>query len=259
MLVACATQPSPAPTDIPAPAGADTIQSQAVAVAALSSSDEGIRALAQTLSGAGQVSFARAEPATEEDAVLKGALTEALLDTGRLGLLVLDAPCPDGSALDTYASGGPTAQLAADLIRAAEMDSAQKTATLADMLTLLRGWNAVNPDQRIRISGIGCPEALAVDRDKMAIFWGFSRPPSDAPEKMLAARVAHEGEPAGNHVWLMQTASPSLGDAIPAPGWIDLRALPADAAAQLPHPDPEQLSAADILFRHASETQPRPF
>lgn len=259
MLAACATQPSPAPIDTPQPAGADVIRSQAVGVSELSPSEDGIRALAQAVSSASQVSFARTETSTEEDAALKGALTEALLETGQLGLLVLDAPCPDGAAFDTYASGGPAGELAADLVRAAQMDSAQKTATLADMLTLLRGWNAVNPDQRIRISGIGCAEAQAADQDRLAIFWGFALPPPGAPEKTLAARVADEGEPAGNHIWLVQTASTSLGDVMPAPGWIDLRALPADAAAELPHPDPEQRLAADILFRHASETQARPF
>lgn len=270
LLAACATQPAPPPpAETPAPRQSvtDTLKAHAIPVAALKPEDPGIAALARAVSGAQLVSFASGWSASQEDEDLKGALTEALVHSGRLGLLVLDVSCDGAEVLNGYASGNATSMLAADVVRSAPIEQSQKTAALADILTVLRGWNAVNPDRPVQVSGKHCKAAASADPERVSVFWGLDQLPAHTGEKDLAAAALQYGEPSGNHVWLVQTDDEGLSGILPASGWIDLRALPGtsdvvtwrqDRAVTEPLLRPQHPSSADILFRHAGRTPSAP-
>lgn len=270
LLVACASQPAPPPTEVtaPPPPISETLKPYAIAVSSLTPDDPGIVRLAETVSAAELISFAGDWSGAQEDRALKGALTEALVQSGRMGLLVLDVPCDGAETLDAYANGGATSTLAADLVRSAPIEPGQKTAALADILTVLRGWNAVNTDRPIHVAGMHCQTAATADPERVSVFWGLDQLPAHTGEKDLAAAALKYGEPSGNHVWLVQTDDEGLSDILPGSGWIDLRALPdtadvvswrQDRAITEPLLRPQHPSAADILFRHAQRTSADPF
>ena len=270
LLAACASQPVPPSTEVtpPPPPISETLKSYAIEVSTLTPSDAGIVSLAQAVSGAALVSFAGDWSGSQEDQALKGALTEALVQSGRLGLLVLDVSCDGAETLDTFAAGGATSTLAADIVRSAPIEPGQKTAALADMLTVLRGWNAVNADRPIHVSGMHCETAASADPERVSLFWGLGQLPAHTGEKDLAAAALKYGEPSANHIWLVQTGDEGLSDMLPASGWIDLRALPdtadvvswrQDRATTEPLLRPQHPSSADILFRHAGRTAAGPF
>lgn len=270
LLVACASQPVPPPTEVtaPPPPFSETLKSYAIEVSTLTPDNPGIVSLAETVSAAELVSFAGDWSGSQEDQALKGALTEALVQSGRMGLLVLDVPCNGAETLDAYARGGATSMLAADLVRSAPIEPGQKTAALADILTVLRGWNAVNADRPIHVSGMHCQTAASADPERVSLFWGLGQLPAHTGEKDLAAAALKYGEPSGNHIWLVQTGDEGLSDILPGSGWIDLRALPdtadvvrwrQDEATTEPLLRPQHPSSADILFRHAQRTAADPF
>lgn len=271
LLGACATEPAPPPpANSPSQLQSvtDTLKAHAIPVAALKPEDPGIAALARAVSGAHLVSFASGWSASQQDQDLKGALTEALVQSGRLELLVLDVPCDGAEVLNSYASGNATNMLAADVVRSAPIEQNQKTAALADILTVLRGWNAVNPDRPARLAGKHCEAAASADPERVSVFWGLDQLPAHTGEKDLAAAALQYGEPSGNHVWLVQTDDEGLSDILPASGWIDLRVLPDTAAVMNWRQDnatteplllPHHPSSADILFRHTQRTPADPF
>ncbi|MFN3608986.1 MAG: hypothetical protein ACK4Y9_07975 [Hyphomonas sp.] len=270
LLAACATQPAapPAIPPVAEPPIGDLLQAQAVTVAALSPDDPGIIALARAVAGADLVSFEGGGPSYRESAALKSALTEALVQSGRAGLVILDIPCDGAAVLDTYASGTATSGLAADLVREAPIPESQKSAALADLLMLLRGWNAVNADRPVRVAGMHCTQAGEGDPGQTALFWGLDQLPAHTGEKAMAAAARKYGEPAENHVWIVQTDDAALSGILPGSGWIDLRALPQSAdgvawqqemAQTVPLVRPGHPSSADILFRHAGMTPEAPF
>lgn len=271
LLTACAT--ATAPSDPKAAAATTEAATGLVAahvntVGSLTAQDAGIAALAARVSNADLVSFAGGWNIHEEDARLKAALTEALVNTGRLSLILLDTPCEGAEPLNQYASAGATAAFAADVVRAAPLPEAQKSAALAETLTVLRGWNAVNPDRPVRIAGYQCPEAASADQTRAALFWGYDQTRTHTGEKDMAAEARAYGQPAAHQVWLVQTANAALGDVIPGSGWIDLRALPDDPAirawrGEKSGPVPAMTEgtpwSADILFRHNGTTPAAPF
>ena len=270
LVSACATEPAPVAPVEPAPAVtvSDTLKTLAVNVQTLSAQDAGIAALADRVSDARLISFEGGAAAKQEHVALKGALTEALAQSGKLGLLVLDVPCDGAAILDGYAGGAATGQLAVDVVRSAPIQDSQKSAALADTLTLLRGWNAVNIDRTIRIAGMQCAAASEADPERAAIFWGVDQLPANTGEKGIAAEALRQGEAAQTHVLIVQTDNAALTDVIPGSGWIDLHALPEtpdvtgwrdQMAATLPPISPQHPSAADIVFRHATTTPTDPF
>ncbi len=270
LVSACANEPAPAPPVEPAPkpAVSDTLKTLAVTVDTLSAEDPGIAALALSVSGADLISFEGGGTRSPEDTALKSALTEALAQSGMLGLLILDVPCDGGAVLDAYAAGAATGQLATEIVREAPIHDSQKSAALADTLTVLRGWNAVNIDRTIRIAGMHCAAASEAVTDRAAIFWGVDQLPAHTGEKDMAAAARRYGEAAENHVWIVQTDDAALADVLPGSGWLDLRALPEtpdvagwrqQIAETLPLLRPLHPSAADIVFRHAAMTPAEPF
>lgn len=270
LVSACATRPAPAPPVEPAPkpAVSETLKTLAVRVETLSPGDPGIAALALSVSGADLISFEGGGAISQERVALKGALTEALAQSGMLGLLILDVPCAGAAVLDAYAAGAATGQLATEIVREAPIHDGQKSAALADTLTVLRGWNAVNIDRTIRIAGMHCAAASEAAPERAAVFWGVDQLPAHTGEKDMAAAARRHGEAADNHVWIVQTQEAALADTIPGSGWLDLRALPEtpdvagwrqQVSETLPRLRPLHPSAADIVFRHAASMPAEPF
>lgn len=262
-LAGCATAPAPAPVPAePERTAADLLSPLAVPAASLTAQDPGIKALAAALSGAKLIGFMGTSAGSQEDALLKSALTEALTERYRLGAVILDTPCTGANELDAYIGGAQTGELAADVVRGAGIAGVHKTAALADLLMMLRGWNAIYADAPVRISGYGCETARQVPPDRPAIFWGFAEPPADMGEKMRAAEARGEvaGEP---FVWLVQVSGETAADIIPATGWIDMRALPDDPLVADWRKDARARNgvfgadhpwSADIVFRHPDPT-----
>ncbi len=268
LLAGCASEPlAPAPVEAALPTGmADPNPAAAYfkPTADLSPADAGIIALADAVAGADLVSFMGHGSYAEEDARLKAALTLALTEQHDLGVLILDTPCGGASILDTYIGGAQTGDLAVDIVRQAGIVPALKSLVLADLMTQLRGWNAVNIDAPVRIAGKGCTAARESAPHRPAIFWGLTEPPASMSEKDLAA--AARGEPAGkNHVWIVQDFQETLGITGASDGWIDLRALPDDPrigtwrddqAKTRPWMNASHPWAADIVFLHGTFTRP---
>ncbi|MFN3314839.1 MAG: hypothetical protein ACK46Q_15450, partial [Hyphomonas sp.] len=231
VLAGCATETlAPASTDAIVPTEI-VAQNPAAAyfkpTAELSPTDAGIMALADAVAGADLISFMGHGSYSEEDARLKAALTLALIEQHDLGLVILDTPCGGASILDTYIGGAQTGDLAVDIVRQADIVPALKSLALADLMTQLRGWNAVNIDAPVRIAGKGCTTAREAAPGRPAIFWGLTELPASMSEKDMAA--AARGEPAArNHVWIVQDFEEPLGITDGSDGWIDLRALPDD-------------------------------
>ncbi|MBY9065316.1 hypothetical protein K1X12_00305 [Hyphomonas sp. WL0036] len=270
MLAACATQaPSPPSVSVETvDSAASLLAPLSVPVATLSADDPGIQTLAKKLEGTAQVSFASGWERYQEDQRLKSALTEALIGSGAAGLLLLNVPCEGAGILDQYASGAATSDLAADVVRAAPLPDSQKTEALADVLTVARGWNAVNLDRPLKISGVHCDAAASAESNRTVIFWGMEQLASQESEKAVAAEARTPGVPARPHVWLAQASGSALSDIIPASGWLDLRDLPAKPAIaawraekglEVPALLGEKSWSADIVFRHTASTPAVPF
>jgi len=265
VLAGCATEPlsPPSPTEMPATSERPTESPVAAyfnPVLALSPTDAGIIALADAVAGADLISFMGYGGHYEEDARLKAALTLALTERHNLGVVILDTPCAGASILDTYIGGAQTGDLALDVVREAEIVPDLKSAALAEMMTQLRGWNAVNVDVPVRIAGRDCAAAREAVPDRPAIFWGLTVPPASMSEKRIAAEA--RGAPAAeNHVWIVQDFDSVPGFPDGSDGWIDMRTLPDDPqieawrAAQArtkPWMSATHDWAADIVFQHGT-------
>lgn len=268
VLAGCATEPlAPAPTEAVVPAEM-TAPNPAAAylkpIAELSPTDAGIIALAEAVAGADLISFMGHGSYFEEDARLKAALTLALTEQHDLGVVILDTPCGGASILDTYIGGAQTGDLAVDIVRQADIVPALKSLALAELMTQLRGWNAVNTDAPVRIAGKGCNTAREAAPGRLAIFWGLTELPASMSEKDMAAAARGEAA-ARNHLWIVQNFEETLGITDGSDGWIDLRALPDDPQIQAWRDDQAKTQpwmkashpwAADIVFLHGTFTRP---
>lgn len=249
MLAACATAPEPvvpAPDAAATPSAPPSAPAEAEVIrytpARLDPADPGLLALAEAVSSAGLVSFAHHGAGRAQDSRLKAALTQALVERHGLGVVILDTPCGSAAILDTYIAGAQTADLAADTVRAAGVEPVLQTDDLAELMTWLRGWNAVFTDMPVRIAGRDCPLAETAEPGRMAIFWGFSFPFADAGEKERALAV--RGDLAGAEaLWLDQAFSSEAASA-------DVESLWADMRAGRPGDGPSGWQSVDILVRH---------
>lgn len=266
VLAGCATEPlTPPPSEPIRPAElavVNPVTPYFIPTAALAPTDTGIIALADAVAGADLISFMGYGAYSEEDARLKAVLTLALTERHDLGVVILDTPCAGASILDTYISGAQTGDLAVDIVRYAEIVPTLKSAALADLLTQLRGWNAVNINAPVRISGKGCTTARDASPDRPAIFWGFTEMPASMGEKDMAA-AARGGPAAEDHVWIVQEFGDTYGVAGEGDGWIDMRTLPDDQRLvewretqreTSPWIDAGHAWAADIIFVHRTRT-----
>jgi erythromycin esterase-like protein len=159
LLAACATSPETAPVNQAARANGSIqvlLAAQAVPIRRLDPADPGLMALAKRLASGRIIGLGHATLGSQEDALLNSLLVQALVERHDLRAVMLDANAAGTTELNAYISAAPTRFLAADVLRKAAIPAYLKTEVSADLLTWLRGWNAVNPDRTVRIAGIDC-------------------------------------------------------------------------------------------------------
>jgi len=161
IVSACATRAPSGPAET---AGfTQTIKSllaaQAIPIRKLAADDPGVMALASRLSASRMAGLGEATHGSHEDALLKSLLIQAMVEHHDLRVVLLEANRTGTAGLDDYASGGPTGLLAAEAVKQAPVFRILKTEVMADLLTWLRGWNAVNADRRVRVFGIDCQDS----------------------------------------------------------------------------------------------------
>jgi len=163
LLAACATRPEKA-VEVPislAPTMASLLGAQARPIRRLAAGDPGITALAHRLAQSKISGLGEATHGSHEDARLKSLLVQAMVETHGLRLVLLEANRAGTAELDAYTSAAPTGLLAAEAVKQAPILRVLKTEVMADLLTWLRGWNAVNPDRQVRLMGIDCQASSA--------------------------------------------------------------------------------------------------
>lgn len=200
VAAACATAPPLPPIVQEAPE--ETLRSllvaQATPIIRPTPADPGILALAEALQGRERAAIVLSGP---EGTPLAAALTESLIEIDGVRTIEIAGLEDAAAALNEYASGAPTSALAAEVVAPAPLPDYLSGAAIADLLTWLRGWNAVRID---------APVAFAPAAQEPA--------EGDAP---VVAWIAANG--AGSKAAVVQ-----LADALPlsGAGWIDLKALP---------------------------------
>jgi len=170
LVSACAVQTGPdplAPTSL-APTMTSLLAAQAVPIRNLAPDDPGAKALAKRLAGARIAGLGEATHGSHEDALLKSVLIQAMVENHDLRVVLLEANRTGCAQLDTYASGAPTGLLASEAVKQAPVFRILKTEVMADLLAWLRGWNAVNPDRRVRVIGVDCQASSQDAGDALA-------------------------------------------------------------------------------------------
>lgn len=163
LLAACASKPEK-PVEVPislAPTMSSLLAAQAMPIRRLAPGDPGITALARRLAQSKMAGLGEATHGSHEDARLKSLLVQAMAETHGLRLVLLEANRAGTAELNTYISAAPTGLLAAEAVKQAPILRILKTEVIADLLTWLRGWNAVNPDRQVRLMGIDCQASSA--------------------------------------------------------------------------------------------------
>lgn len=159
MISACATRAA-RDTELPPLSAGPSIQSllaaQAVPIRKLVPDDPGVRALAAGLAKAQVAGLGEATHGSHEDVLLKSMLVQVMVEKHGLRTLLLEANQAGVQQLNAYVSAAPTGLLAVEAVQQAPVFRILKTEVMADLLTWLRGWNAVNGDQPVRIVGIDC-------------------------------------------------------------------------------------------------------
>jgi erythromycin esterase len=206
LLSACATKTGEVPAGH-APTMADLLAAQAVTIRNLTSTDPGIKALAKRLSTAQIAGLGEATHGSHEDALLKAVLIQRMVEDHDLRVVLLEANRTGAAQFDAYASGAPTGLLAADAVREAPLFRILKTEVMADLLTWLRGWNAVNPDQRVQVLGIDCQASSADAGDALAALSKVDSGAADALAASLAPILTEEARSLRHDRMLNQIAS----------------------------------------------------
>lgn len=234
VAAACATAPPLPPIEQEAPE--ETLRSllapHTTPIVRPAPTDPGILALAEALQGRERTVLVLSGPA---GTTLAAGLTESLIEMDGVRAIEVEGLEDAVTVLNGYSSGAPTSAMATEVVAPAPLpDYISRTAT-ADLLTWLRGWNAVRIDAPV----VFAPAAPELQQ-------------SDAP---VVTWLSAAGE--GQQVTVLQ-----LADALPldGSGWIDLKALPEHALidawrAETPGlANPDGSWAADYALFH--KTQP---
>jgi erythromycin esterase len=118
------------------------------------------------LSGAKVVGIGEATHGSHEDVACKAAVLRALVQSGAVDTLLLEANGPGGRDLDAFVAGEPGDPV--ERVRAAPIFRVLKTQALAETVDWLREWNRQAP-RRVHIVGIDC-QATAADA-AFALAW----------------------------------------------------------------------------------------
>lgn len=208
LLAACASRVPAEPADIVrAPTMTSLLAAQAVPIRHLVPNDPGVVALARRLATSQMAGLGEATHGSHQDALLKSVLVQNMVENHGLRLVLLEANRTGAAQLDAYASAAPTGLLAADAVRQAPVFRILKTEVMADLLTWLRGWNAVNADRRVRVVGIDC-QASSIDAgDALAALATVDSGAADAIGVALAPILTAEAKAARHDLMLKQIAS----------------------------------------------------
>ncbi len=209
IVSACATsvpgedQPELAAT----PSMAGTLTAAAVPIFSLTPEDPGVASLASRLAGARIAGLGEATHGSHEDALLKSALIQALVQDHDLRVVLLEANRTGTAQLDAYASAAPTGLLAADAVRQAPVFRILKTEVMADLLSWLRGWNAVNGDRPVRVIGVDCQASSQDAGDALAALAAVNSGAAEALADALAPILTPDARAARHDLMLKQLTS----------------------------------------------------
>ena len=186
---ACATRMTDTPDTPQLPPG-PTFQSllaaQAVPIRRIAQDDPGVRALAAGLAKAQVAGLGEATHGSHEDRLLKAVLVQAMVEKHGLRTILIEANRAGVQQLNAYASAAPTGLLAAEAVKQAPVFRILKTEVMADLLTWLRGWNAVNGDQPVRLAGIDCQNSSVDAAEALAALEQVDSGAADALAGALA-------------------------------------------------------------------------
>lgn len=195
VLAACATRVGTPPSTVPARSGmAALLAAQAVPIQHFTADDPGVRGLAKRLASSQIAGLGEATHGSHEDALLKSVLIQRMVEEHGLRLILLEANRTGAAQFDAYASGAPTGLMAAEAVREAPLFRILKTEVMADLLTWLRGWNAVNPDRRVRVVGVDCQNSSLDAADALAALTKVDSGAADALAPALAPILTPEAK-----------------------------------------------------------------
>ena len=215
ILSACATQPAagPGPVAGTIPTMASLLAAQAVPIRKLTAEDAGVMALASRLATSRIAGLGEATHGSHEDALLKSVLIQAMVEHHDLRVVLIEANRTGTAQLDAYASGGPTGLLAAEAVKQAPVFRILKTEVMADLLTWLRGWNAVNPDRKVRVLGVDCQASSQDAGDALAALAAVDSGAADALGPALAPILTAEVKSLRHDLMLRQLTTAQRAEA----------------------------------------------
>ncbi|MFN4225503.1 MAG: erythromycin esterase family protein [Hyphomonas sp.] len=210
---ACATRVDEA-TPLPAgPSFLSLLAAQAVPVRRIAADDPGVRALAAGLAKAQISGLGEATHGSHEDALLKSVLVQVMVERHGLRTILVEANRAGVAELNAYASGAPTGLLAAEAVKQAAVFRILKTEVMADLLTWLRGWNAVNGDQPVRLVGIDCQNSSVDAAEALAALARIDSGAADALANSLAPVVSEAARTRRHDLMIRGLTSAELGAA----------------------------------------------
>ena len=193
LLVGCAGTPLPREsireTIRETPAGVPAGLPEQIRVADLSARDAGLLRLAQLLAGQELVSIDPDYAGAPEDGRMPASLAEIMIERFGLRRIVLGAGCERVLPLEEFTSGRMRARSAWEVLADTDLPDELKIPALSDLMMRLRGWNAVYPEQPVRLHGIDCPSA-AGDRAQV-FFWGTPAADTKGPGRMVPVPDRH--------------------------------------------------------------------
>jgi hypothetical protein len=207
IVSACATQPAAGPVAGTIPTMESLLAAQAVPIRKLTAEDAGVMALASRLATSRIAGLGEATHGSHEDALLKSVLIQAMVEHHDLRVVLIEANRTGTAQLDAYASGGPTGLLAAEAVKQAPVFRILKTEVMADLLTWLRGWNAVNPDRKVRVLGVDCQASSQDAGDALAALAAVDSGAADALGPALAPILTAEVKGLRHDLLLKQLTS----------------------------------------------------
>ena len=209
IVSACATSVpgEDQPALVATPSMGGLLTAAAVPIFSLTPEDPGIAALASRLSGAKIAGLGEATHGSHEDVLLKSALIQALVQDHGLRVVLLEANRTGTAQLDAYASAAPTGLLAAEAVRQAPVFRILKTEVMADLLSWLRGWNAVNGDRPVRVIGVDCQASSQDAGDALEALAAVNSGAAEALAEALAPILTTEARAARHDLMLKQLSS----------------------------------------------------
>lgn len=213
LLSACASRTSGAAAISLTPTLSSLLAAQAVPIRKIAADDPGVKALAKRLSAARVAGLGEATSGSHQDAQLNSVLLQVLVESYGLRTILLETSRDGGAALNRFASGGPTGLLAAEAVKEAPLPSLLKTEVTADLLSWLRGWNAVNIDEPVRLAGIDCRNSSADAAAALAALAKVDSGTAEALAASLAPILSPQAQALDHSQMVKQLTSAQLAEA----------------------------------------------